>query len=258
MMKSAVYGPVSSWRLGASLGIDLLATSVKTCSFDCIYCQLGKTTQPVTDRREFVPIPRLVAELEHLRDVTADCATFAGVGEPTLASNLGLAIEAVKSALNLPVAVLTNSSLMPDAEVRQDLAQADIVVVKLDAPSEDTFRLVNRPATSYSLHEILEGIKLFSSEYKGKWALQMMFVNENRDSVGRMAKLAAELSPDEVQINTPLRPCGVQPLPPEDIAAMRDEFQGLRKVVTVYEAPRPQVTPLDLEETLRRRPTEKS
>jgi wyosine [tRNA(Phe)-imidazoG37] synthetase (radical SAM superfamily) len=86
----------------------------------------------------------------------------------------------------------------------------------------------------------------------------MMFVKENRDCVARMAKLAAELSPDEVQINTPLRPSSVQPLPPEDIAAIRDEFQGLRKVVTVYEALRPQATPLNLEETLRRRPTEKS
>jgi len=252
-----VYGPVASWRLGRSLGIDLLSTPGKTCSFDCLYCQLGRTTHPLVERREFVPMAKLASELERIESVEADYVAFSGVGEPTLATNLGQAIELVRSALKLPVAVFTNSSLMPNAEVRQDLARADVVLVKLDAPSEDIFRLVNRPLTPYSLQEILEGIKRFSSQYKGKWALQMMFIRGNRGSAASMAKLAAELSPDEVQINTPLRECSVDPLPPEDIAAIQGEFKGLRRVMTVYEAPRPQVTPMNLTETLRRRPMER-
>ena len=252
-----VYGPVASWRLGRSLGIDLLSTSGKTCSFDCLYCQLGRTKHPLIERREFVPIAKLASELERIESLEADYVAFSGVGEPTLASNLGKAIELARSTLKLPVAVFTNSSLMPNAEVRQELARADVVLVKLDAPSEDIFRLVNRSVTPYSLHEILKGIKLFSSQYKGKWALQMMFIRENRGCAARMAKLAAELSPDEVQINTPLRECSVDPLPPEDIAAIRDEFKGLRKVMTVYESSRPQVTPIDVKETLLRRPMER-
>jgi len=252
-----VYGPVASWRLGRSLGIDLLSTPGKTCSFDCLYCQLGRTTHPLVERREFVPLARLASELERIGRVEADYASFSGVGEPTLASNLGQAIELVRSALKLPVAVFTNSSLMPNAEVRQDLSQADLVLVKLDAPSEDVFRLVNRPLTPYSLREMLEGIKLFRSQYKGKLALQMMFIRENRGCAARLAKLAAELSPDEVQINTPSRECSVDPLPPQDIAAIRDEFRGMKRVVTVYEAHRPQVTPMNAKETLRRRPREK-
>lgn len=252
-----VYGPVASWRLGRSLGIDLLSTPGKTCSFDCLYCQLGRTVHPQVEPREFVPLARLASELERIGPVKADYASFSGVGEPTLASNLGQAIEQVRSALRLPVAVFTNASLMPLAEVRQELSRADLVLVKLDAPSEDIFHLVNRPLTPYSLHEILEGIRRFRSQYNGKLALQMMFIRENRGCAERLAELAAELSPDEVQINTPLRECSVDPLPPGDIAAIRDEFSGIKRVVAVYEAQRPQVAPTNAKETLRRRPMQK-
>lgn len=253
-MNSIIYGPVPSWRLGRSLGIDLLSTSSKPCSFDCVYCQLGRTIQPLAERKEFVPISRLLLELEQVKDVPADYATFSGVGEPTLASNLGQAIETVKSALGLPVAVLTNSSLMSQGEVRRELALADVVVAKLDASNEELFHAINRPVVCYSLDELVQGIRRFRSGYKGRLALQMMFIAANRKYAPEMARLARQLSPDEVQINTPLRPCGVRPLPPEEVAHVRREFSGFDRVVTVYEAPRPQVTPLDLEETLRRRP----
>jgi wyosine [tRNA(Phe)-imidazoG37] synthetase (radical SAM superfamily) len=257
-MDSVVYGPVPSWRLGRSLGIDLLSTKGKTCSFDCLYCQLGRTAHPLAERREFVPLARLAADLDRILPVEGDYVTFSGVGEPTLASNLGPAMETARRILGWPVAVLTNSSLMPDEGVRRELALADVVVAKLDAPSEDIFRLVNRPTTPYPLHEVVEGIRLFRSHYRGKLALQMMFIRENRSCALLMAKLAAELSPDEVQINTPLRECSVDPLPPEDIAAIKDEFKGLGVVVTVYEARRPRIAPANAKETLRRRPKERS
>jgi wyosine [tRNA(Phe)-imidazoG37] synthetase (radical SAM superfamily) len=208
----------------------------------------------LTERRELVPISRLVLDLDQVRDIPADYATFSGVGEPTLASNLGMAIEIVKSTLGLPVAVLTNSSLMPHEYVRQALARADVVIAKLDAPNEELFHRINRPVAAYSLDEIWQGVKRFRAEYTGKLALQIMFIAENKDYAPEMAGMATELSPDEVQINTPLRPCPVAPLLPEEIATIRQEFVGLARVVTVYEAPRVDVTPLDLKETLQRRP----
>ena len=253
-MGSILYGPVSSWRLGRSLGVDLVSTKGKTCSFDCIYCQLGRTVHPLVRRREFEPISHLAQELETVKNITVDYVTFSGLAEPTLASNLGQAIELVKSVLGLPVAVLTNSSLMPRQDVRHELGQADVVVAKVDAPNEELFRQINRPSVKSTLDEILRAIRLFMEEYRGKLALQMMFIEANKDYAPEMARIAEKLSPDEVQINTPLRPCAVKPLMPEEITAIRQEFAGLKGVVTVYEALRPEVTPLNLEETLRRRP----
>jgi len=251
---SIIYGPVPSWRLGRSLGVDLLSTEGKTCSFDCIYCQLGKTVHPLVERKEFVSIAKLAEELEAVKNTAADYVTFSGVGEPTLASNLGEAIELVRSVLELPVAVLTNSSLMTREDVRQELSLADVVVAKVDAPDEELFRQINRPATECTFNEIIRAIMLFREEYQGKLALQMMFVEVNKGCAPEMARIARQLSPDEVQINTPLRPCAVKPLIPEDISAIRRAFSGLKNVVAVYEAPRPEVIPLSQKATLLRRP----
>lgn len=199
-------------------------------------------------------IAQLVEQLEGVKNIAADYLTFSGIGEPTLASNLGPAIMIAKSILSIPVAVLTNSSFMTREDVRDDLAKADTVVAKLDAPNESLFRQINRPVAGYSLERIIRAIRLFRQKYKGKLAIQMMFIKANMRFVKEMAAIAKQLSPDEVQINTPLRPCAVEPLTPEEIAALRDEFIGCRKVITVYEASRPEVSPLNLEQTLRRRP----
>jgi len=226
----------------------------KTCSLDCIYCQLGRTARRLTVRAEFVALSVLARELEAARKVAADYVTFSGMGEPTLASNLGEALRLARDVVGLPTAVLTNSSLMAREDVQRDLACADVVVAKLDAPDERLFRRINRPVAPFSLAEIVEAIRLFRATYKGKLALQIMFAEANRDAAGRLAAIASRLSPDEVQINTPLRPCPVKPLTAEEIAAIREEFHEFPNVVTVYDAPRPEVTPLDIEETRRRRP----
>ena len=247
-----VYGPVSSWRLGRSLGIDLLSTPTKTCSFDCIYCQLGKTVCPLVERREFVTVTGLVRELETMKNVEADYATFSGVGEPTLANNLGKAIQVAKVVLGLPVAVLTNSSLMFKEEVRHELTQADVVVAKLDAPNQRLFRLINRPVAGLRWDEIVEGIRCFRSEYQGKLALQMMFVEANRDWATEMAEVAKELLPDEVQINTPLWPCNVQPLTKKELDNIEKSFTGLN-TISVYHSPKPMADPLDKIELFKRR-----
>jgi wyosine [tRNA(Phe)-imidazoG37] synthetase (radical SAM superfamily) len=254
-VSSIIYGPVASWRLGRSLGIDLLSTKGKTCSFDCIYCQLGKTVHPLTERKEFVNLDRLAVELKKVREISADYATSSGVGEPTLASNMGEAIKLVKSTLELPVAVLTNSSLMAREDVRHDLSLADVVVAKVDAPNEKLFHKINQPIVRYTFAEILCALKLFRKEYQGKLALQMMFVEENKGYALEMARTAKQLLPDEVQINTPLRPCAVQPLSPEEIATIRRAFSSLKGIMTVYEAPMPEAIPFNQEETLLRRPT---
>ena len=253
-MSSIVYGPVPSWRLGRSLGIDLLSAEAKTCSFDCVYCQLGTTVQPLTERAEFVSLDALARELQAARSVPADYVTFSGTGEPTLASNLGQAIQLAKSVLGLPAAVLTNSSLMPRADVRQALRQADVVVAKLDAPNEELFRRISRPAAGYALEELIRAIALFRQGYKGKLALEMMFLRANKGLASEMARIASRLSPDEVQINTPLRPSPVAPLTAGEIDAIRKEFWMLPNVITVYDAVRPEVTPIDVVETRRRRP----
>jgi len=234
--------------------VDLISSRGKTCSFDCIYCQLGRTVHSTRERAEYVPLEELAREMELVRGVEADYATFSGMGEPTLASNLGEAIELARRELGLPVAVLCNSSLMFREEVRRELGGADVVVAKLDAPDERVFQAVNRPVPGISFQRTLDGIRRFRVEYGGKLALQMMFVQLNRDRVEQMAELAREVAPDEVQINTPLRPCPVKPLPPEEIAEIRDKFAGIEGVVAVYDAERPHIMPLDTKETLRRRP----
>ncbi len=254
-MNSVIYGPVPSWRLGRSLGIDLLCAPGKTCSFNCVYCQLGRTTNPTIERREFVSLARLTKELKGISGITADYVTFSGTGEPTLASNLGQAIEIAKSILPLPVAVLTNSSLMPREDVRHDLAKADVVVATVDAHNQESFRQINRPVAGLLLSDILEGIKLFRREFKGKLCLEVMFIEVNKTFAKEIAQIVSYLLPDEVQLNTPLRPCAVKPLTPSQMASIKSAFSNfICPVVTVYEAPRLEVKPLNLRETLRRRP----
>jgi len=252
-MRRVIYGPVPSWRLGRSLGVDPVSRAEKTCSFDCVYCQLGRTRIHTAERREFVPLARLVGELEELPALDLDYVTFSGMAEPTLASNLGEAIDEVKRRMQVPVAVLTNSSLMWKPEVRAALSQADKVVAKLDAPTEELLRAVNRPVEGITLERILGGIKAFRKGYRGRLAMQMMFFQANQDQAEALAQLAREIEPDEVEVNTPLRPCAVKPLPPHVLAEIMTAFRGLN-AVSVYEAERPAVRPLDMEETLHRRP----
>jgi wyosine [tRNA(Phe)-imidazoG37] synthetase (radical SAM superfamily) len=251
---SIIYGPVPSWRLGRSLGIDLLNRKRKTCSFNCVYCQLGRTGQVIVEPRELVSLEQLASETKLIGAVKADYATFSGMGEPTLASNLGEAIELVRSIWDLPIAVLTNSSLMFREDVRQQLARADTVVAKLDVPNEELFVMVNRPAPGLHLDQIIDGVRRFRDKYRGKLALQVMFVEANKDYASEIAALARQISPNEVQINTPLRPCAVRPLPPKSVAKIKREFTNFEDVVTVYEARKCKVSPFDLAETLRRRP----
>ena len=134
-----------------------------------------------------------------------------------------------------------------------DLAQADVVIAKVDASNEQIFHQINNPVVACSFDQILHSIEHFRKEFKKKLALQMMFMTINKDYAREMADIARQLSLDEVQLNTPLRPCPVKPLTPDEMSIIEKEFVGL-KALNVYQTPRPEVTPLNLQETLRRRP----
>jgi len=209
----------------------MLSTKGKTCSFDCIYCQLGRTAHPLTTRREFVTLDKLSEELNKVIGTPADYATFSGVGEPTLASNLGEAIKLAKATLKLPAAVLTNSSLITREDARRDLSLADVVVAKLDAPNEAIFRRINQPLGELTLAQIIQGLKQFRHEYQGRLALQMVFIDINKEYAPQMAKIAQDIGPGEVQINTPLRPSRVKPLTEAELAGIKGEFSSLPRVV---------------------------
>ncbi|MBL7130807.1 MAG: radical SAM protein [Candidatus Omnitrophica bacterium] len=229
-----IYGPVPSWRLGSSLGVDLLSQKEKVCSFDCIYCQLGKTKSYAIKRKIYVSTKDVVAEIKALPKVKIDYITFSGRGEPTLARNLGQAIQAVKRIRKEPVAVLTNASLLYRKDVREDLALADLVAVKLDASSEKILKLINQPAEKIKFSDILKGIKKFRKEYHGKLALQIMFVQKNKKIAKDIAKLAECIRADEIQINTPKRPSPVKPLSKGTLFAIKRYFCGMN-VISLYD-----------------------
>ena len=249
----AVYGPVASWRLGISLGIDPIC-ELKACSFDCVYCQRGKTTRRIVEREAFVDSESLEQELMGYPYVSqvADVATFSGSGEPTLNKRLGGMIDIVRDISGLPVVVLTNSSLMHDKEVRNDLAKADIVVAKLDAPNHRLFQEIDDPHPEIDFHSMLKGMKRFRDEFHKIYALQMMFVEQNKLFAEEMREIAEEIKPDEVQINTPSR-ANKPRLGADELRKVSEVFEGVNHL-SYYESRRLRVKPFDRFETLKRRP----
>ena len=249
----AVYGPVASWRLGLSLGVDPIC-ELKVCSFDCIYCQCGKTTRRILERKIFVDSKSLEQELIKYPYVSqvADVATFSGSGEPTLNKRLGRMIDVVRNISKLPVAILTNSSLMHDRDVRDDLAKADIVVAKLDAPNQRLFQEINDPHPEIDFHSMLEGMIKFRDEFHRIYALQMMFVEQNKLYAEEMRKIAEQVKPDEVQINTPSR-ANKPKLSANELRKVSEVFEGLNHL-SYYESKKLRVKPFDRLETLQRRP----
>jgi len=248
-----IYGPVPSWRLGSSLGIDLLSQEEKICSYDCIYCQLGRTEAPTATRRLFVAEDEVLKELERFpADVEVDFITFSGRGEPTLALNLGRALLAVRAAREEAIAVITNASLMDREDAREELSHADLVIVKLDACSEESFAKVNRPFEGARFDVVLAGIKEFRKYFRRKLALQVMFMKENATLAAAIAGIAKEILPDEVQINTPLRPCGIMPLEEKELSEIKKCFSGVG-AMSVYESRKKFVKPVSDADTLKRR-----
>ncbi|MEB3209947.1 MAG: radical SAM protein [Leptolyngbyaceae bacterium] len=206
----SVYGPVPSWRFGRSLGIDPIGR-VPTCSFGCVYCQLGRIAHTTDQRRIWVPTPRILADLQAFEPWDVDVITFSGSGEPTLALNLGELLREAKVLTQQKTVVLTNGSLLFDPQVRQDLAAADIVCAKLDAPSSHMIQLVNRPVSGVHLADILAGLDRFRQDFTGHFAIQTMMIapwdeTEQNEYIHHIQRI----QPDEIQLNTPTRPRSLQ------------------------------------------------
>jgi len=204
---STVYGPVDSWRYGRSLGIDLLMVD-SICSFNCIYCQLGRIHQVIDEQKVFVPTERVVADLQRIDMETVDIVTFSGNGEPTLALNLGDVIDHVRTTYGKPTLVLTNSTWLHDEATRRRLRNASIVDCKLDAASDEVLQRYNRPADGIRLERIIAGIHALRRDpvFRGSLTLQCMFMPLNRGEAGALADLIRGIGPDEAQLNTPRRP----------------------------------------------------
>jgi len=246
-----VFGPVPSRRLGLSLGIDLIPP--KTCTFDCIYCQLEDPEKLTRNRESFISLEELKTELQHaLKQTTPDVITLSGMGEPSLANNMDEAITIIRKSTDLPIAILTNSTLLCKKDVRDSLSRLDIIVAKLDAPDDKMFRKINQPAEGVTFEKTLEGIKTMRKKIKGKFAIQIMFMNENKECASQLAELSREIKPDEVQINTPLRPCSVAPLTKGELDKIEKMFHGLN-TISVYTSQKPATNPLDKMELIKRR-----
>jgi wyosine [tRNA(Phe)-imidazoG37] synthetase (radical SAM superfamily) len=208
---SYVFGPVPSRRLGQSLGID--PVPFKTCNWNCVYCQLGRTTPLTNERREYVPPETLLAEVRAALDAHEgggiDWVTFVGSGETTLHSGLGRMIRAVKEKTPLPVAVITNGSLLDLEEVREELLSADAVLPTLDAGNESLYRAINRPWPGLTLERLVRGLIAFREIYQGKLWVEVMLVKGMNDSETVLREIAGHLErirPDEIHINLPSRP----------------------------------------------------
>ena len=204
-----VFGPVPSRRLGFSLGVDIIPA--KYCTYDCIYCQIGKTTNREIDRRSFFD-PQVI--INEIMDKTTkigpvDFITFSGSGEPTLNADLGMLIRELKKNTAIPVAVITNGSLLYLEEVRKDIIEADVVLPSLDAVSEDTFRCINRPHPALTVEKVISGIKSFRKEYSRKIWLEIMLIrniNDETVELERMKKIVSGIGAERVQLNTVTRP----------------------------------------------------
>lgn len=246
-----IYGPVSSWRLGKSMGVDIInEKNAKVCSFDCVYCSLGETERKTVKRRKFVDKLQIEKELKKLPDeVEPDVFTISGTGEPTLSKNMVSIINLIKKYSSLPIAVITNSSLMDRKDVREDLSKADIVVGSLDSPNSKIFEKVNNPHPKINFKKTVEGMKKFSKNYEGFFSLETMFVQKNKNFSKKMAKIARKIEPDEVQINTPLRASPARSLNREEIQEVEKDFRNL-EYRSVYNSETPQTKKIIGEEKL--------
>jgi len=228
---SYIFGPVPSRRLGRSLGVDVVP--FKTCTYDCLYCQVGRTTCRTMERKQWVPLADVVAELEGKLSARPDYITLSGSGEPTLFSRIGELIGRIKAMTDIPVAVLTNGSLLWRRDVRSELIRADLVIPSLDAGDKTMFLAVNRPHEDLSFELMLGGLIDFRREFPGKYWLEVLLLAGFNDSDAEVAKLvrcAERIGPDRVQLNTVTRP-------PADPAAGGVSAERLAEAAAMFHPP---------------------
>jgi wyosine [tRNA(Phe)-imidazoG37] synthetase (radical SAM superfamily) len=251
-MEQHLYGPVASRRLGRSLGVDIV--KFKICSYDCVYCQLGKTDRKTIRRERFYPPAEILDQIRKvLKDQEPpDYVTFSGSGEPTLNADLGELIRGVKEMTDVRVAVITNSSLIWDRQVQEELLAADLVVPSLDAAGEEAFQRINRPHPDLDLQRIMSGLIDFRSRYSGQMRLEILLVegiNDAPDERERLRQMAKRIAPDGIDLNTVVRPpaeVSARPLSYEKLEAVRDLFGDRARIVFRAPLMRRQGSSLDL------------
>jgi wyosine [tRNA(Phe)-imidazoG37] synthetase (radical SAM superfamily) len=239
-----VFGPVPSRRLGRSLGID--PVSPKTCNWNCVYCQLGRSTPLSSEPRRMAPVRTVLDELEVALASSgghADWLTFVGSGEPALHSELGPMITGARALTRLPIAVITNGSLLDRLEVRRALGAADAVLPSLDAGSERLFRAVNRPFPTLTLEGQVSGLAAFRKTFSGALWVEVMLVaglNDGEQALRDLAAALGRIQPDEVHISVPTRPPAepwVRPPGPEALEEARSILGGQARVVLAVDGP---------------------
>jgi wyosine [tRNA(Phe)-imidazoG37] synthetase (radical SAM superfamily) len=241
-----VFGPVSSKRLGQSLGVDLLPS--KSCTWNCVYCQLGRTKSFVTERREFFPKEEILAEiLETVKSgKPIDWITFVGSGETMLYKGLDWLIAGVKKATDIPVAVITNGSFFRDPEVRRELFEADAVLPSLNAGSAELFERIDRPAPGFTFEKHIEGLRLFRQEYRGKLWVEVMLMaglNDSEEALKDMASVLKAIRPDMIHLVLPTRPA------PESVVGLPYE-ELVQRAVFILSSAAPVLHPAKGEMTL--------
>jgi len=260
-----LYGPVPSRRLGRSLGIDLVPH--KICTYDCIYCQIGKTTDKTLVRKEYVPAKEVLEEVSRfLREETSfiDHLSISGSGEPTLHSKIRSVIEEIKTITSIPIAVITNGSLLYEEKVRQDLLRADIVLPSLDAISSEVFLRINRPRSGLSIEKVIEGMVEFRRVYKGQIWLEILLckgVNDSKEELLKMKKAIDRIQPDLIHLNTVVRPPSekwVAPLSQKEMEEIQAFFGEKASIISEFDRHPSSMIERDIKEEilriLRRRP----
>ncbi|MHA1729351.1 MAG: radical SAM protein [Promethearchaeota archaeon] len=242
-----IYGPVPSRRLGRSLGIDVIPKSIKTCNFNCIYCQLGRTEKITDERKTFFPVDEIFNELVmHVKKVgmkNIDYFTFVGNGEPTLYLKLGILINMIKKKFKIPITVITNGALLYDKEVRNELlsclSSTDIIMPNLDAGDEKQFKYINRPIRSIKYDRMIDGMIEFREKFKGKIWMEFMGikdVNDDEESLEKIRLKLERIKPDRVNINVPIRPPAepwVKIPEPEKVAFIHAYLDGIGENVDI-------------------------
>ncbi|MCF7886230.1 MAG: radical SAM protein [Candidatus Marinimicrobia bacterium] len=214
------YGPVPSRRLGKSIGVSPIPS--KTCSYSCVYCQLGRTTNFTIDRASFFDPNTILTELNRrIENSEPDFITFVGDGEPTLCKELGWMLEQCKQRFDTPTAVITNGSLIYRDDVKKELQNADLILPSIDAGTEETFKKINRPHKNLNFEEIISGIIDFSKIFEGKLWTETMLVkgyNDSKDELQNIKSIIDKINPDKTFIMAPTRP------PAEDVTSPEPEL----------------------------------
>lgn len=226
-----IFGPVASRRLGLSLGVDLIR--LKTCTYDCLYCQAGRTTHQSVEIESFAPVAEVLEELEKKLEIcTPDAITFSGSGEPTLSQDIDRVIAFIKEKTDTKTVILTNGSLLWREDVRDRISGADVIMPTLSTVFEKTFKLIHNPHSDLDLNTIIEGLKSLRRTYQGDLFLEVVLlagINDSDKELEGLKGVIDQICPEKIQLNTVVRP-------PSDSRAISLDIKRLKEIQTLFGA----------------------